>query len=89
MHMNRAAWCGGSAPHKFLSTSLLELTGQGIAPHRVIALWLGHESIETTHVYLEADLTTKEQALQKLTPVGKKLPRFKATDEVLAFLTTL
>jgi hypothetical protein len=34
----------------------------------VIALWLGHESIETTHVYLEADLAAKERALQKLTP---------------------
>ena len=38
----------------------------------MIALWLGHESIETTHVYLEADLATKERALQKLTPTGKK-----------------
>ncbi len=55
----------------------------------MIAHWLGHESIETTHVYLEADLTTKEQALQKLAPAGKEVPRFKATDEVLAFLATL
>jgi integrase/recombinase XerD len=55
----------------------------------VIALWLGHESIETTHVYLEADLATKEQALKKLAPAGKEVSRFKATDEVLAFLATL
>ena len=55
----------------------------------VIALWLGHESTETAHIYLEADLATKEQALQKLAPAGKEMPRFKATDEVLAFLATL
>ena len=35
----------------------------------MIALWLGHESIETTHVYLEADLAIKERALQKLAPL--------------------
>ena len=35
----------------------------------VIALWLGHESIETTHMYLQADLATKERALAKLAPV--------------------
>jgi len=55
----------------------------------VIALWLGHESIETTHIYLEADLTTKERALSKLAPAGVEVPRFKAKDEVLAFLATL
>jgi hypothetical protein len=55
----------------------------------VIALWLGHESIETTHIYLEADLATKERALSKLAPAGVEIPRFKAKDEVLAFLATL
>ena len=34
----------------------------------VIALWLGHESIETTHVYIEADLAMKQTALEKTTP---------------------
>jgi hypothetical protein len=55
----------------------------------VIALWLGHESTETTHRYLEADLTTKEYALQKLVPAGVEVPRFRAKDDVLAFLATL
>jgi integrase/recombinase XerD len=55
----------------------------------VIALWLGHESIETTHIYLEADLQTKERALSKLAPAGGELPRLKAKDEMLAFLATL
>ena len=35
-----------------------------------IALWLGHESIETTHVYLAADLAMKEKALEKLAPIA-------------------
>ncbi len=54
----------------------------------VIALWLGHENIETTHVYLEADLATKEQALHKLAPVDTPLSRFRAEDPFLAFLTS-
>ena len=39
----------------------------------VIALWLGHESLETTHGYVQADLRMKEQALEKLAPVGGNL----------------
>jgi integrase/recombinase XerD len=55
----------------------------------VIALWLGHESIETTHVSLEVDLGHKEQALQKLAPVEGPMSRFTAPDPLLAFLTSL
>jgi hypothetical protein len=51
----------------------------------VIALWLGHESIETTNVYLEIDLAHKEQALQKLTLVEGEVARFTADDPLLAF----
>jgi hypothetical protein len=40
-------------------------------------------------MYLEADLTTKEYALQKLAPTGIEVPRFRAKDDVLAFLATL
>jgi len=54
-----------------------------------IALWLGHESIETTHIYVEADLATKEKALQKLDPVGVPTPRYKPDDALLAFLNSL
>ena len=53
----------------------------------MIALWLGHEQLDTTHIYLEADLATKERALNKLTPVGGSVPRFKAKDDVLTFLS--
>jgi site-specific recombinase XerD len=55
----------------------------------VIALWLGHESIETTQVYVEADLATKERALAKLTPAEGTVLRFKPADSVLAFLDSL
>jgi integrase len=55
----------------------------------VIALWLGHESLETTHAYVEADLLTKEAALGKLAPPGISVRRFKPDDTLLAFLTSL
>jgi hypothetical protein len=55
----------------------------------VIALWLGHESVETTHGYVEADLTMRENAVGKLAPVGSVPGRFKPADELLAFLTAL
>jgi hypothetical protein len=46
----------------------------------LIALWLGHASIQTTPCYIEADLAIKERALQKLAPAGKAVTRFKADD---------
>jgi integrase/recombinase XerD len=55
----------------------------------VIALWLGHERTETTHLDVEADLATKEHALQKRAPAGMEVPRFRAKDDGLAFLATL
>ena len=48
-----------------------------------IALWLGHESIETTHVYLETDLAMKEKALEKLAPIEGTWQRFHADDPLL------
>ena len=55
----------------------------------VIALWLGHESIETTHIYVEADLATKERALEKPEPVEGRFARYRAGDELFAFLAGL
>jgi integrase/recombinase XerD len=55
----------------------------------VIALWLGHESIQTTHGYLEADMRLKEEALQKVVPAGQSAVRFKADDALLTFLASL
>jgi integrase/recombinase XerD len=75
-------------PHVLRHTTATHLLQSGV-DISVIALWLGHESIETTHIYVEADLATKERALNKLAPAGLDVPRFKAKDEVLAFLATL
>jgi len=54
-----------------------------------IALWLGHESIDTTHMYLQADLAMKEKALAKLEPIEGEWKRFHADDPLLAFLAAL
>jgi len=55
----------------------------------VIALWLGHENIETTQVYLHADLAIKERALARTTPAGTRPGRFRPTDKLLAYLEAL
>jgi site-specific recombinase XerD len=55
----------------------------------VIALWLGHESVETTHIYLEADLAMKEKALAKTTPHDGYSGVYKPDDALLAFLKAL
>ena len=62
---------------------------QSGVPFNVIALWLGHESTNTTHRYVEADLAMKEKALARLEPPDTKLRRFRASDSLLRFLQTL
>jgi len=76
------------SPHVIRHTTAMHLLQSGV-DITVIALWLGHESIETTHGYLEADLTLKEKALQKLAPAGQAAPRFQADDPLLVFLKAL
>jgi integrase/recombinase XerD len=75
-------------PHVLRHTTALHLLQAGV-DIAVIALWLGHESIETTHGYLEIDLAYKEQALHKLAPVEGAMARFTVPDPLLAFLTSL
>ena len=55
----------------------------------VIALWLGHESPATTHMYVEADLTMKERALARLQEPDCKVRRYRAPDMLVQFLQTL
>ena len=56
----------------------------------VISLWLGHESLETTQVYLHAHLALKEAALAKLHPLNSKnAGRYRPADQLLAFLNGL
>jgi integrase/recombinase XerD len=76
------------SPHVLRHTTAMHLLQAGV-DMAVIALWLGHESIETTHVYVEADLATKERALEKLEPVEGRFARYRADDELLAFLAGL
>ncbi len=76
------------SPHVLRHTTAMHLLQSGV-DITVIALWLGHESPESTHIYVEADLKTKEQALQSLVPAGKGFRRFQPGDALLAFLDTL
>ena len=55
----------------------------------VIALWLGHESMETTQAYLHANLELKEQALAKTQPFNGRPVRYQPTDQLLVFLQGL
>ena len=75
-------------PHVFRHTAAMELLLAGV-DRTVIALWLGHESIETTQIYLDANLAMKEKALAKLSPIGEKPRRYKPDDTLLAFLNDL
>jgi integrase/recombinase XerD len=75
-------------PHVLRHTLAMELLQAGIDPS-VIALWLGHQSLETTQIYLDADLALKERILAKTAQrEGSWLP-FKAEDSLLAFLKSL
>ena len=71
-----------------LVTRVLGLAQAGV-DIATIALWLGHESIETTHMYLQADLARQEQALEKLNPLEGGWRRFQADDALLRFLNAL
>ena len=55
----------------------------------LVALWLGHESSATTHIYVEADLKMKEAALATLQPLNTKPLRYKPLDRLLRFLQNL
>lgn len=55
----------------------------------VIALWLGHESVETTYVYVHADLRLKEEAMAKIPQFQLKPARYRPEDDLLAFLNGL
>ena len=75
-------------PHLLRHTAAMELLQHGV-DRSVIALWLGHESVETTQMYLHADLRLKEQALSRTTPVGVRPGRYRPDDGLLAFLEAL
>lgn len=76
------------SPHVLRHGVAMELLQHGV-DRSVIALWLGHESIETTQVYLHANLALKEQALAKIHPLKGRPGRFRPSDKLLAFLQGL
>ena len=76
------------SPHVLRHTAAMELLQAGV-DRSVIALWLGHESVETTQIYLDANLAIKQQALAKTTSTHSKLGRYRADDKLLQFLTGL
>ena len=55
----------------------------------MIALWLGHESVETTQIYIHADMRLKEKALAQVASPETHTGRYRPSDELLAFLETL
>ena len=75
-------------PHMLRHTTAMELLQAGV-DRAVIALWLGHESVETTQIYLDANLAMKEQALARTTPPEGKPGRYLPDDRLLAFLKGL
>ena len=76
------------SPHVLRHTTAMELLRSGV-DRTVIALWLGHESVETTQMYLDADLAMKERALAKTTPLRVPHARYQPDDSLLAFLRQL
>jgi integrase/recombinase XerD len=75
-------------PHVLRHTAAMQLLDSGVDTS-VIALWLGHESVETTQVYLHADLALKEKALARIAPPSTPPGRYRPADTLLSFLETL
>jgi site-specific recombinase XerD len=75
-------------PHVLRHTAAMSLLREGVDV-AVIALWLGHADIRSTDAYLHADMTIKERALARMTPVASKPGRYRPPDSLLAFLESL
>jgi site-specific recombinase XerD len=74
--------------HRLRHTTAMDLLQEGL-DRSTIALWLGHESVETTQIYLDATLAMKEKALAQITPYTGKAGRYRPTDRLLEFLNNL
>ena len=75
-------------PHVLRHTAAMRLLHAG-NDITVIALWLGHENITTTQIYLQADMTLKQRALDRTTPPASTPGRYRPPDQLLAFLESL
>jgi site-specific recombinase XerD len=76
------------SPHVLRHTTAMDLLQQGVE-QSVLALWLGHESIETTQIYLDANLELKQRVLDTVAPLNGKPGRYRPDDKLLAFLKSL
>ncbi len=76
------------SPHVLRHTTAMDLLHEGV-DQSTIALWLGHESIETTQIYLDANLVMKQAVLDKTTPPEGTPGRYRPDDRLLAFLKGL
>ncbi len=74
--------------HCLRHTTAMDLLHAGVE-QTVIALWLGHESVETTQIYLDADLALKEKILARTIPFDSKPGKYRPDDRLLAFLNQL
>jgi integrase/recombinase XerD len=76
------------SPHVLRHTAAMRLLQAGVDTS-VIALWLGHEHVDTTQIYLHADLALKERALARTAPPDARPGRYRPSDTLLAFLDGL
>jgi integrase/recombinase XerD len=76
------------SPHVLRHTAAMRLLHAGVDTS-VIALWLGHEGIQTTQIYMHADLSLKERALARTAPITSRPGRYRPPDQLLAFLQSL
>jgi integrase/recombinase XerD len=74
--------------HVLRHTAAMRLLQAGV-DIAVIAMWLGHEQVETTQIYLHADMKLKERALAKTAPLSAAPGRYRPSDRILAFLEAL
>jgi len=75
-------------PHVLRHTAAMELLQAGV-DRSMIAIWLGHESLDTTQIYLDANLAMKEAALAKTQPIESKPGKYRPDDQLLTFLKEL
>jgi site-specific recombinase XerD len=76
------------SPHVLRHTAAMRLLAAGVDT-TVIALWLGHESVATTQIYIHADLAIKEKALARTAPLDAQTGRYQPPDSLVAFLESL
>lgn len=75
-------------PHTLRHSTAMDLLQHGVDP-MVIALWLGHADVETTQIYIHADMRMKEKALARVAAPATPIGRFRPDDQLLAFLEAL